>query len=424
MTGDSANVSSDTMTPEALRGRLDQGEPVGLLDVRAESEAEQWRIGGESVDYRNVPYFQMLEGIPAEVLEDLPGPEPVVVVCAKGDSSDFIAEQLREAGVDAVNLERGMRGWADLYDYTELAADTDATIAQYHRPSSGCLSYLVVDGDEALVVDPLLAFVDEYAQDVRTLGAELTCAMDTHVHADHVSALSELGEQGVRTCLPEASVDRGVAFDVDRELVDGDTLAVGDTTVEVVHTPGHTSGMTSLLVDDAVLLTGDGLFVDSVARPDLEHAAPRAADGRAAEPRDEGDEGAPDAAAQLYDTLQRLLEYPDDLLVAPGHASEHTPTREDGSYTATLGTVRERLPVLDADRETFIERVLADMPPRPANYEAIIDTNMGRGDVDRDQLLTMELGPNNCAASEGRLDGAAPRAADSRAAGARDGGDD
>jgi glyoxylase-like metal-dependent hydrolase (beta-lactamase superfamily II) len=376
------------MAPAALKRRLDRGEQVGLLDVRAEAEAEQWRIDAESVDYRNVPYFRMLDGVPESVLADLPDPEPVVVVCAKGDSSDLIAEYLRDEGVEAVNLDRGMRGWADLYDYTELEAETAATVAQYHRPSSGCLSYLVVDGDEALVVDPLLAFVDEYEQDARALGAELTCALDTHVHADHVSGLRELADRGVRTCLPAAAVERGVEFEVDRELADGDGLTVGETTVAVRHTPGHTSGMTSLLVDDAVLLTGDGLFLDSVARPDLE----------------EGADGAPDAARQLYDTLQALLELPDDLLVAPGHASETTPTRADGSYTATLGTVRDRLPVLEADRETFVERVLADMPPRPANYETIIDTNMGHGAVDREDVLSMELGPNNCAASGGQLE--------------------
>jgi glyoxylase-like metal-dependent hydrolase (beta-lactamase superfamily II) len=157
-----------------------------------------------------------------------------------------------------------------------------------------------------------------------------------------------------------------------------------------------------------VLLTGDGLFVDSVARPDLE----------------DGADGAPDAARQLYDTLQGLLDLPDDVVVAPAHASDCTPTREDGTYTATLGTVRERLPVLDTDRETFVDEVLADMPPRPGNYETIIDTNLGRADVTRADVLTMELGPNNCAASEGGLDEAAPRAANSRAAEPRDGADD
>ncbi|UIP00518.1 MBL fold metallo-hydrolase [Halobaculum sp. CBA1158] len=378
------DTAVDTVAPERLRQRIQAGDPVGLLDVRAPDTAEEWRIDGESIEYRNVPYYELLDGVPETVLAELPD-EPLVVVCAKGESSELIAERLADAGVDAVSLDRGMRGWADLYDYTELAVDTDATVAQYHRPSSGCLAYLVADGDEAVVVDPLLAFVDAYRQDARALGAELVAAVDTHIHADHVSGVRELSARGVTGTLPESAVARGTAFEPDRTVADGDTITVGETTVEVLHTPGHTSGMTSLLVDGEVLLTGDGLFVDSVARPDLE----------------DGDDGAPEAARQLYDTLQGLLSLDAEVVIAPAHASDGTPRRADGTYTATLGTVRERLPMLDADRETFVDRVLADMPPRPANYETIIDTNLGRVETDRADALTMELGPNNCAASAG-----------------------
>jgi glyoxylase-like metal-dependent hydrolase (beta-lactamase superfamily II)/rhodanese-related sulfurtransferase len=392
------DTTAETVTPERLRRRIDAGERVGLLDVRAPDTAAEWTIDGEAVDYLNVPYYELLDGVPESVLADLPD-GPLVVVCAKGESSELVADELAAAGVEAVSLERGMRGWADLYEYTELDVDTDATIAQYHRPATGCLGYLVADGDEVLVVDPLLAFADTYAQDARALGAELVAAVDTHVHADHVSGVRELSNRGVEGALPAASVARGAAVEPDHTLADGDTLTVGDTTVEAVHTPGHTSGMTSLLVDGRVLLTGDGLFVDAVARPDLE----------------EGDAGAPDAARQLYDTLQSLLDLDDDVLVAPAHASDGTPAREDGTYTATLGTVRERVPVLTADRERFVAETLADMPPRPANYETIIDTNLGRATTDTAEVLTMELGPNNCAASGG------PAAGDEPATGPRDG---
>ncbi|MFT4921783.1 MAG: glyoxylase-like metal-dependent hydrolase (beta-lactamase superfamily II) [Haloarculaceae archaeon] len=381
------DTMADTVAPERLRERIEAGEPIGLLDVRAPDTAEEWRINGDSIDYLNVPYYELLDGVPESVLADLPA-GPLVVVCAKGESSQMIAEQLADAGVDAVSLDRGMRGWADLYDYTELDVDTDATVAQYHRPSSGCLGYLIADGDEAVVVDPLLAFVDTYEQDARALGAELVAAVDTHIHADHISGVRELSARGIEGMLPEPAVARGTAFEPDRALADGDTITVGETTIEVLHTPGHTSGMTSLLVDGRVLLTGDGLFIDSVARPDLE----------------DGDDGAPEAARQLYETLQELLGLDDDVVIAPAHASDGTPRRADGTYTATLGTVRERLPVLEADRESFVDRVLADMPPRPANYETIIDTNLGRADTDRTEALTMELGPNNCAASAGGLE--------------------
>ncbi|WP_299237176.1 MBL fold metallo-hydrolase [Natronomonas sp.] len=381
------DTTTDTVTPERLRERLRAGAPVGVLDVRAPETAEKWRINGGSIEYLNVPYYELLDGMPESVLTALPE-GPLVVVCAKGDSSELIVEQLADAGVDAVSLERGMRGWADLYEYAELDVGTDATVAQYHRPSSGCLGYLIADGEEAIVVDPLLAFVDAYEQDARAFGADLIGAVDTHVHADHVSGLRELSARGVERMLPAAAVARGTAFEPDRTLADGEAITVGETTLEVLRTPGHTSGMTSLLVDGEVLLTGDGLFVDSVARPDLE----------------DGDDGAPEAARQLYDTLQELLGLDEGIVVAPAHASDGTPRRDDGTFTATLRTVRERLAVLDADRETFVERVLADMPPRPANYETIIDTNLGRADTDQTEALTMELGPNNCAASAGGLE--------------------
>lgn len=381
------DTTVDTVAPEQLRERIESEDPIGLLDVRAPDTAEEWRIDGNSVEYLNVPYYELLDGVPEAVLAELPE-GPLVVVCAKGESSELIATQLADVGVEAVSLDRGMRGWADLYDYTELDADTDATVAQYHRPSSGCLGYLIADDNEAIVVDPLLAFVDTYEQDARALGAELIGTVDTHIHADHVSGVRELSARGVTGMLSEAAVERGTAFEPDRMLADGDTITVGETTIEALHTPGHTSGMTSLLVDERILLTGDGLFVDSVARPDLE----------------DGADGAPGAARQLYDTLQELLELNDEVVVAPAHASDSTPQRADGTYTATLRTVRERLPVLAADRETFVDRVLTDMPPRPANYETIIDTNLGHAEVDRQDALTMELGPNNCAASAGRLE--------------------
>ncbi|MBB6645658.1 MBL fold metallo-hydrolase [Halobellus ruber] len=381
------DTTADIIAPERLRERIEAGESIGLLDVRAPDTAEEWRINGDSIEYLNVPYYELLDGVPESVLADLPE-GPLVVVCAKGESSELIVEQLADAGVDAVSLDRGMRGWADLYDYSELAVDTDATVAQYHRPSSGCLGYLVVAGDEAVVVDPLLAFVDTYEQDARALGAELVAAVDTHIHADHISGVRELSARGSEGMLPEPAVARGTTFDPDRTLANGDAIIVGETMIEVLYTPGHTSGMTSLLVDGRVLLTGDGLFVDSVARPDLE----------------DGDDGAPGAARQLYETLQELLELDDDVVIAPAHASDGTPRCADGTYTATLGTVRERLPILEAARETFVDRVLADMPPRPANYETIIDTNLGRADTDRTEALTMELGPNNCAASAGGLE--------------------
>jgi glyoxylase-like metal-dependent hydrolase (beta-lactamase superfamily II) len=176
-----------------------------------------------------------------------------------------------------------------------------------------------------------------------------------------------------------------VEYDIDYDTVsDGDVLEVGGTEVEVVHTPGHTSGMTSYQVGD-VLFTGDGLFTESVARPDLE----------------DGDDGAADAARLLYDTLQNtVLSLPDSTIVAPAHFSDSAEPAEDGTYTATLGDLRASMDALEMTEDEFVEFVLSDMPPRPSNYQQIIGTNLGVESPPERVALQLELGPNNCAASQ------------------------
>jgi glyoxylase-like metal-dependent hydrolase (beta-lactamase superfamily II) len=193
----------------------------------------------------------------------------------------------------------------------------------------------------------------------------------------------------VEGVIPEAAAGRGVTYTDDVTLAaDGDEFDVGDATVETVFTPGHTTGMTSYLVGDSLLATGDGLFIESVARPDLE----------------EGDDGAPDAARMLYESLQeRVLTLDDDVLVGGAHFSDAADPADDGTYTAPIGDLRERMDALSMDEDDFVDLVLADMPPRPANYEQIIATNLGQEAVDDDEAFTLELGPNNCAASQDAL---------------------
>jgi len=81
-----------------------------------------------------------------------------------------------------------MNGWARIYEAVEVTRyDGPGTLLQYQRPSSGCLGYLLYDGGEAAVVDPLRAFTGRYLADADDLGVDLKYAIDTHVHADHIS---------------------------------------------------------------------------------------------------------------------------------------------------------------------------------------------------------------------------------------------
>jgi len=381
----------DSVTPGSLKARIDGGEPVTILDARMSSDYEEWRVDGENVTSINVPYFQFLdEEIDDDVLASIPDDQHVTVLCAKGGASEYVAGALADRGYDVDHLEEGMNGWASIYESHEVTEyDGVGTLLQYQRPSSGCLGYLLYDDGEAAIVDPLRAFTDRYLADADELGVELNYAFDTHVHADHVSGLRELADAGVEAVLPAAAADRGVTYADDVTLTaDGDEFAVGDATIETVFTPGHTTGMTSYLLDESLLATGDGLFVESVARPDLE----------------EGDDGAPDAARTLYDSLRnRVLTLDDDVLVGGAHFSDAAEPAADGTYTAPIGELRERMDALSMDEDAFVETVLADMPPRPANYEDIIATNLGQNVVDDDEAFTLELGPNNCAASQDAL---------------------
>ena len=372
-----------SLSAAALKERIDAGETVRLLDVRDRDEYDQWRIDGPTVQSAQVPFTSVLQakvrGTAESLLADLPGEGPVVTVCAEGEASEFAAGLLRAHGVDARNLADGMAGWARLYEAVELPCD-EATVVQFQRPATGCLSYLVVADGEAAVVDPLSAFTDRYLAVVAEHGATLRYAVDTHVHADHVSGLRELAAEGARAVLPARADARGVTFEASI-VEDGESIALGETSMTALALPGHTTEMTGFNVGD-VLLTGDSLFLESVARPDLEAGA----------------EGARDLARELYRTLHERLEVlPDETLVAPGHYSSTATRGPEGAFTASLGDLRARLDAFERSEAEFVDAVAGAASPHPANFERIVAINLGTADADAETAFELELGPNNCA---------------------------
>ena len=374
-----------SVAPATLKRRLDRGESVRLLDVRNRDEIEEWQIAGPTITRTDIPYAKFMQAKVQDTVTDLAadidGDGPITVVCGHGEASSFVAGLLSEAGIEAQNLAGGMTKWARVYDAHGIATD-GPTVVQYQRPSSGCLAYMIQDGRKAIVVDPLAAFVDRYITDAAERNVDIVAVVDTHVHADHISGARELAAKtGARTIVTEGAHARGITEDVET-VGDGETLSVGDATVEVVALPGHTTGMAGLAVGN-VLLSGDSLFLDAVARPDLQ---------------EKGDIA--EMARELYRTLtERMARFADETVLAPGHVDDRSTVAGDRTYTAPLGEVRERVPAFAETEREFVEQMTGDLPPEPANAERIVAINLGRETADDEEAFELELGPNNCAAS-------------------------
>lgn len=359
--------------PGQLAESLAQREPLTVLDIRANAE---WPIEAESATLVHIPAEQLLAD-PAAAAARLR--DPVTVVCNRGQMAARAADALRDEGAEVSVLEGGMRGWIDALQARPVEHDlAGVELVQVQRPGRGCLSYLIAAGGEAVVVDPApdAGFYRELAS---SHGARVTQVFDTHLHADHLSGARALAEAtGAALRLPERALERGVAY-ADRvvPLADGERIELGPVTLTGLSLPGHTTDMTGLLVGNRAVLTGDSLFADGIARPDLQR----------------GDrDGALAMGRQLHRTLrERLLSLDEETLILPGHAH---PGVHREAVAPALREVRAAVPELElSDPDRFAAALLEEMPPRPANYEAIIGVNSGTHAFDPE----LESGGNSCA---------------------------
>jgi hydroxyacylglutathione hydrolase len=243
----------------------------------------------------------------------------------------------------------------------------------------GCASYLI--GDEkagvAAVVDPRFE-VDEYLELARYMGVRIEHVFETHNHADHVSGHGRL------------AAATGAAIHIHRDAKpsyehrpfdDGEEFELGSLRVRAVHTPGHRPEHTAFALIDTrrgdepwALLTGDTLFVNDVARPDL--AIDKA-----------------DGARGIFASLQgKLLGLGDDVEVWPGHlgGSMCGGPGMDMKISSTIGFEKRHNPALAIhDEDEFVEAALAGLGPQPPNFEAIVELNRGPLLTDGVELLPL-----------------------------------
>lgn len=369
------------MSAHDLTELLFAQEELFILDVRNQEDYQDWRIEGHRVDSINVPYFELIDGVEA-VVGKLPASQKILVVCAKEGSSIFVAEQLADAGLhDVYYLEGGMKQWSEHLAPVKVGDLRDGgEIYQFVRIGKGCLSYMIVSGQEAAVVDSV-RMTDVYEAFAKEHGLSIKHTIDTHLHADHISGGRKLAEStGATYWLPEKDAEE-VVFAYEK-LEEGKSIQVGSTSISIlpIYSPGHTIGSTSLIVDDTYFLTGDILFVASIGRPDLAGKAQ-------------------DWVGDLRDTLyNRYQELSKDLLVLPAHFGSYVELGTNGVVSARLGDLYRNNPGLNiADEGDFRRTVTEELPPQPNAYQEIRQVNMGRLKPDEEEQREMETGPNRCA---------------------------
>ena len=398
--------------PEELKKKIDNNEDIFLLDVRTPQEYEAWRISYENHNNpKLIPVDRLFMKDPT-LLEEIPKDKEIVTVCAHGNRSMIAAKILTQLGYSVKSVKGGMAGWNKVYDVAEIPVPKEAPfkIWQIRRISKGCIGYIISSKQDktATVIDPSREIYESFLQTSKDNELQITQLIDTHQHADHVSGIVKL----TKTKTPETNMGKTNIFFSSLEeydssktelknimyVKDGDKLNVGDkVTLRAIHTPGHTNGSMSFIIEytpndnnnlnnkdpvHSYLFTGDTLFVDGVGRPDL---------------RDE----AKKFAELLYDTYhKKILQLPDNTVVLPAHfngtsiALKHTvPILE------TLGTIKKRVKLLSMNKEEFIDYIADTVQPRPGNYKTIISINKKMLPYDEIEMADLEAGPNSCAIS-------------------------
>lgn len=357
-----------------------ENQELFILDVRNRDAFEDWKIDGHKFEYLNIPYFELLDGV-EEILPKIPSDQDILVVCAKEGSSLMVAEMLSEAGRDAAYLEGGMKSWSMHLEPIKIGDLTDGgEVYQFVRLGKGCLSYMVISGEEAAVIDAV-RFTDVFLNFAKEKNVTIKHVLDTHLHADHISGGRQIAAAtGAKYYLSPKDAEEAV-YDYE-SLDDGLIVQVGSLKLEVgaLYSPGHTIGSTSFVVDNKYLLTGDILFIDSIGRPDLAGLA---------------EDWVDDLRETLY---QRYRELAEDLIVLPAHFMIIDELNEDGTVAKRLGDLFAENHGLNIEDETEFRSVVTEnLPPQPNAYQQIRQVNMGKLTPDQDEQTEMEIGPNRCA---------------------------
>jgi sulfur dioxygenase len=221
---------------------------------------------------------------------------------------------------------------------------------QLFDSTSSTYTYLLASGHggEALIIDPVLERVDRYIQLLRELDLRLVKAIDTHLHADHITGLEALRE---RTQCLTVMGEQTKADVVSIRITDADRVGIEGLTLDVAYTPGHTDDSYSFLLPDRVF-TGDTLLIRGTGRTDFQNGDPR---------------------AQYESLFWRLLKLRDETLVYPAHDYK-------GDTVSTIGEERAFNPRLQVTSiEDYVTLMDSLNLPNPKMMDVAVPANMHTG---------------------------------------------
>ena len=228
---------------------------------------------------------------------------------------------------------------------------------QLFEATSGTYTYLLASrhGGEALIVDPVLEKVDRYLSLIRELDLRLVKAVDTHLHADHITGLGALRD--TTHCITVMGEQSSVDV-VSMRVADGDRVRIEGIELEAMYTPGHTDDSYSFRMQDRIF-TGDTLLIRGTGRTDFQNGCPR---------------------AQYESIFNRLLRLPDETMVFPAHDYK-------GDTVSTIGEEKRHNPRLQVESvDDYIALMNGLNLSNPKMMDVAVPANQRQGLVQEEIL--------------------------------------
>ena len=377
--------SLQSYTATDLFNYISKKEEMLILDVRNEEDFEGFNVEGPyQFEMANVPYFDFMEEEDASVAK-VSREQPIKVVCAKEGSAQYVGEILVNHGFsDVAYLTGGIKTWGNMLVPKRINQVSDGyALYQFIRPGKASCNYGLIYQGEMVIFDPSRNY-DFYKSFAKKRHAKIVRAFETHLQADYISGSKQIANETGAEIMAHVG-DFGEASFLYSKVHDGESFTMGGNgpMVKVMHSPGHTPGSTSYIIDDKYFISGDTIFIHSIGRPDL--------GGKAKE-----------WSAMLYDTLTNKVQSLDkNLDVLPGHFMNWAEANDQLVFSEKLENIvgyNASIYALDS-LEKFTEFIMDNMRKSPAVYDEIRKVNSGWLDVDMDEADVMDLGKNECAAA-------------------------